>query len=745
MKLIILGDGSSYLESLLKKTNHSNYIIQPLFDQHVSNPSMAAIREVRPKILKWLARHPQYTVLGLGGTALKFILDIGSQSSVATYRGRPVTLADTKRQCYVTYDPASVLRGNMEHEALLIEDLERFHWKQLSWPKNCFPVSKIIGVDTEYKSDGSILDLAVADSSNAYSVALNDTRTLKKVFAVPKIVAHVLGGDLTNLIKLGCTRNDWAQGKNIKDSFIISRLADENRGRGNYTVDALLLAKHNVKGWKHKTEAFSDHDATEWPTDLRAERCRLDAWAGLHVSQDWQDKVEGPVELQTQIACTLERIKLAGAYVDLPAFEKWATEVKYEHTKQLNLLTRFAWKHGLKEFSPTTPNDIRQLLFKKLRIQVEEYTKTGLPAVTKAFLYRHKHDIPAVAQILSFRQIDKLLTTYVNGIRKKIIGEKLQARIPFRLGAMGTRTGRRAADKPNSQNWTKSARAIIHSRWPGGLVLDNDFSKLEIILLAYEAQDDELMHYFTKEKNGYISIGTKLFNKTVEEGTSEYRQIKAVVLGVNYNLQSYGLARQLWDLHGVRLSKDYDIHTGRVDEVRKKYLRMFPRIGAYQRERIHEVHKYGSALCWFGQLRRLPIPAEPSRSEGKEVWKAWRRHVAHLENEAINARIQTAASYVTGTAMLDTESALLKYYGYSHVEYHCALAEGKSKELNMPLLINEVHDDLVYDCPKKELRHAQPIIKECMTQLRTLKKLIPEFDAPVRVNQTAASHWGLKE
>ena len=165
---------------------------------------------------------------------------------------------------------------------------------------------------------------------------------------------------------------------------------------------------------------------------------------------------------------------------------------------------------------------------------------------------------------------------------------------------------------------------------------------------------------------------------------------------------------------------------------------------AYQRERVHEVHRYGSAMGWFGHIRRLHIPEQPARSEGTFAYKLWRRHVAHLENEAINFRIQNAASYVTGLAMLDCESDILQHYGLRHVNYHAALANNKSLELKMPLLIGEVHDDLVFDCPKKEVRNAQRLIKDAMTGLVSLRKLKPEFDITVNVSQSAGSHWGTK-
>ncbi|MCI0559832.1 MAG: DNA polymerase, partial [Nitrososphaera sp.] len=339
---------------------------------------------------------------------------------------------------------------------------------------------------------------------------------------------------------------------------------------------------------------------------------------------------------------------------------------------------------------------------------------------------------------------DKLLTTYVDGIEKRFqtlpSGDVI---IPFRLGVMGARTGRRASDKPNAQNWPKSVRKIIRSRYANGAIAANDFSKLEVILLAFESGDEELLDIFTNSPNGYIEVGERLFKRTVKEGTPQYRLMKSVILGVNYNLQDYGLAMQLWDMLEVHLKPTFEEHQEEVSRVRKQYLRMFPRIVAYQKERIREVHE-GNCLLWFGQKRRLYIPQPPARSEDKEAYKRWRKIAARAENQAINARIQNAASYVSGTAMLDVEEALLDRYNLSYSEYHRALAEGRSKELRMPLLINEVHDSLVFDMPRENQKRDLALIKDCMTQLRTLRKLKSEFDIKIKISQDVCKHWGEK-
>lgn len=671
---------------------------------------------------------------------LKAIRDAGGNSSVTDYRGRPLTFEGSARLVYVTYDPQSVAK-KPENERLILEDMKRLLWKKEPWPLNKFPTGALLGLDTEYTSD-AVLDISIASKTHARCVRPTDKSALKRIFRIPEIVGHSIGGDVTSLIKLGCKRQDWAQGLNVRDSFITARMADEMRGMGNYNVESMLLAKHNVESWKHKTEAYHEYDPLQWPTDLRQERCNLDAWGGLHVYHDFKDESKGPVQLQIQFSLTLERIRLAGMYVDLPAMDIWTKAVEKQHAHELDVLTKIAMRKGMRTFVPSKPNDIRELFFKKMKLPVGDYTKTGLPAVTKSFLNRHKAAVPEVAAVLQFRKTDKMFTTYAQGLRAKIVTVGKDSVIPVRVGAMGTRTGRRASSRPNMQNLGKDARAIFFSRWKHGKVLSNDFSKLEIITIAWIAEDEALMEYFTTKPNGYVAIGEKLFGRKVEPGTPAYVQVKSVVLGVNYCMSAFGLARQLWDLHQVRLSKSYEDHEEKVADLRAQYLRMFPQLVAYQKERVRELHTYGSIKGWFGHLRRLPLPREPDRSEGKDAYKHWRRHVGHLEREAVNFPVQNAASYITGTAMLDLEAALLKEHKISYVEFHKALADGRSRELEMPLIVGEIHDDIVLDCPGHLVKKTQAIVKDCMESLRTLRKMKPEFDATITIGQSANSHWG---
>jgi DNA polymerase-1 len=298
----------------------------------------------------------------------------------------------------------------------------------------------------------------------------------------------------------------------------------------------------------------------------------------------------------------------------------------------------------------------------------------------------------------------------------------------FRVNPLGARTGRRASDKPNAQNWPKDVRKIIVSRFANGVIADNDYSKLEVILFAFIAREWKLLEFFL-EGNGYIAVGKELFNKEVKEDTDEYRSVKSTVLGVQYGMGAYKLAYQLWNNVGVKLSSNWEEHVEQAQRIRQKYLDKFPGIPRYiwnQKRALLRDHQVSSLT---GRIRHLPCPyGEDTPGFG------------HLLNQAINFPVQSLASDVTGSAMVDVESALLRKYNLTYEEYHWRLMEGKPP--TMPLLINEVHDDLVYDMPARGLKDNLAMISQIMADVPTLRALLPALDVPLNTGQKVGSRWG---
>jgi len=509
------------------------------------------------------------------------------------------------------------------------------------------------------------------------------------------------------------------------------------------------MSERSVEPWKEPTQKILDEGGTaaDWAPEQRVQRCRLDAWASAVLALTF--KLALPrreyVDFTHRVAMSLHRIYLAGAFVDMKELHGMGARLQAEANRTRELLERSAAKYRMEEFAPTNTEHLRVLLFKKLKLKPIAKTRGGLPQVDKILLKQYA-DVPEVKHLVEFKKAHKMLSTWYGSEDRKTDAPPLVETVEpagtdlgilrFRLRAHGARTARRSSGRDdsdalsatNSQNWPKEARRIIRSRWPKGLIDNEDYKSLEVMLIAWQAKDERLFEYFTKHKSGYISVAKDLLNKTIEKDTIEYRTIKEVVLGSNYRMRAPKMAWKLWYQLQVRLAKTFEKHLKRTEAILEAYHQKFPRLRRYQEERVREVLETQQIVCETGYVRHLPCP------EGRDTPGFW-----HTANEASNVRTQHLASAITGSALIDIEAALLKEHKMSYVEYHSALLKKAWPPFALP--INEVHDSLVFDLHPRSAKRDREIIRETMRAVPTLRALVPSFDIPLTVDGQVGSVW----
>lgn len=742
-----------YLSSLLRECGYSesDYCFLDAVRCYTPKaPTTFEIRACRSFFVDFVRRKPPAVVLAFGSVPARLATNDGKLKSITPIRGTEYLIPgceDVRTKLYVTYDVEDLLEKGTHHNGERVkEDLLRARkggLKKLLPPIQALPASATIGVDTEFMPDGRVVTISAADrvSSACHDVSdrTGSNRILARINQASHFIGHSVAVDLDSVCRLarGSGRKlksleTWLQGKNIYDTLALARMADENRGKGGYKLDVLLKSHHHAPEWKEDDRVTDLSDPSTWPKDYRVERCRLDAWASAVLAEEFRPLAKGPIELTNRISQTLRRIYHAGAAVDL-GYAKTLTQTFHKDAnKAKQVLLREAARFGMTEFSPTNDDDLRELLFGHLKLKGSEKTKTGKQSVNKTFLKQHK-DHPTIKALLEFNTHDKRYTTYGVGLAKKFLVRHGDRRglLRFRVNPLGARTGRRASDKPNAQNWPKDVRKIVVSRWDDGAIADNDYSKLEVILFAWTAREWKLLDFFLAG-NGYIAVGKELFNKEVKEDTDEYRTIKSIVLGIQYGMGAFKLALQLWNNVGVKLSSDWEEHVECAARLRQKYLNKFPAIARYMYNQKRILLTQQAVTSLTGRVRHLPCP------DGEDT-----PGFGHLLNQAINFPIQSLASDVTGSAMVDIEAELLRTHSLTYEEYHYRLMVGKYP--TMPLLINEVHDDLVFDMPKKGRRDALVMISEIMAGVPTLRKLCPTFDVPLNTGQKVGSRWGLDD
>jgi uracil-DNA glycosylase family 4 len=729
-----------------------------------AKPKITSLRNCAPYLHRVIYLTKPTYVIAMGEAAAKAFANDAHPDKTVKLRGRVQTLTITPAvggplvvQWWATYSPESVALGNVSMRPRVVEDLARHTWPILPPPLKEKPKGDIVGIDSEFTPGTGakgVLYFAVSDVERVIGVEPADYKTaLPALVDKRTVVGQNISVDLESLLRAGvkCTwMSLWLQGKRQRDSVLTARLGDESRGKDGYRLESLLLSYYQTDSWKLSTDNLGT-DPLKWPPYLLRERCRLDAWATLKVQEAAAPKALGPAPLCHAIAMTLRRMYHTGVYIDAPTVRRMKKAV-VKSMGESEKATR-EWLHELAnsdvevDVSMDIGKDsaIRSLLYDqdKLNIPVTRLTKGKLPSIDAKTLKLLQEDIPAVEHLLRYNKFKKLNSTYCDSLTEKF-QEQPDGRwwMPVRVNPLATKTGRRASDKPNLQNWPVPVRRIIVSRFVGGVIADNDFSKLEPVLGGWVMGEERLSDYFTQHENGYIKIGEDFFKKSVDKVSDEYRAIKALVLAIIYNQKKWSLAENLWILHKVRLDSDYKEHERLAGEMLEKFLtKLFPGIKKYQQRQEDFVLENGYVDNAVGQRRRLPVPPEPDRRD-KQAYRKWCRFKSHVVNQSINYPIQSLASYVTGSAMVDLERRLLEEYKLTYEEYHWRLMCKKWPV--MPLLAIEVHDDLVFDIPGKLAKKTIPVIHEVMTSVPSLRAILSDLNVTLKVDTHMGPSWGLK-
>lgn len=756
-----------------------------------ATPSMQQVRCCRPFLLRVCGVLRPRNILGMGVVALHALTNKHAGSITGT-RGKSVevpglrdiilaepdsepgktwgSLATEMPNVRISFNPSAILRGAIHLEDIIVQDLKQITNKHyLPLPTNAPFFTQTVSVDTEFDKEGILLTMGVGMEHQAIASEMwedpcceppHDPAWLDvkaTIERADRVAGHSVMGDIDHLVPMGLAKEEWLQGKNVRDSLILWRMIDENRGKGSYGLEKLMLAEKKVEPWKGLTDAILQQtgNARDWPAVDRQERCRLDAWASAVLVKEGEIRLaeevsDDLINFTHRIAATLHRIWLAGSAVNIYEFDQLGKKWQREANRKGDQLTKLALKHGMTEFSPSNDNHKRELFYDRMGLKATRKTeKEGLAAVDKTALKPYK-DLPEVKLALEEKAVAKLASTWYgseNSKRKSlrelvvpIHGTNLGF-LQNRINPLGARTGRRSSggqpeegmhvESRNSQNWPAAARVMVCSRWPGGKILDADYKRLEVVLIAWRASDEKLLEYFTTG-DGYIGIAAELFNRNVEEGSRDYRVMKAIVLGTDYNMGPWKLAKDLWEIADIKFSEIWKEHQRIAAEIRLRYLAMFPGLARYIEARKHELAETQRVLSPSGRVRHL-------KHWGPQTPMYW-----HFENQAVNQPIQSFASDVTGSAMIDIEDALLAEHDMSYLEYHKLVLQ-KPLEIPFSVLINEVHDSLISDIHPGTGKKDVEIIVETMRGVPSLRKLVPDFKIPLNVDIKIGPRWGVKD
>lgn len=326
------------------------------------------------------------------------------------------------------------------------------------------------------------------------------------------------------------------------------------------------------------------------------------------------------------------------------------------------------------EFLISSPKQLGRILFEKLGLPPGKKTKTGY-ATDAETLGKLRFHSPIIDLILNWRAASKLQSTYVEGMLKQI---REDGRIHTVFNGMLTATGRLSSAEPNLQNIPVKTELGREMRRffiaPEGCVLvDADYSQIELRLLAHMSGDKTMQQYFLDGKDIHTKTASEIFHVSPEEVTPEMRKsAKAVNFGIVYGIGEYSLSQDL----GVpmRVAKEYI----------EKYFALFPDIKGFLDGTKEKAHEDGFVTTLFGRRRFIP-----------ELSSAKKQLVSFGERVAMNAPIQGTAADIIKIAM---------------VRVHRRLQEEGMKSR----LILQVHDELILECPDEEAERAAKLLSEEM-------------------------------
>lgn len=378
--------------------------------------------------------------------------------------------------------------------------------------------------------------------------------------------------------------------------------------------------------------------------------------------------------------------------------QKVLKDLKVEFEHGLETIARQIWESAGHPFNIASPKQLGIVLFEELKLPVSKKTKTGSYTTDADTLEQlAAQGFPVVQQVLEWRALAKLNSTYVEGLLAAICPHTGRVHTSYSLA--GTATGRLSSSDPNLQNipirtanGRKIRSAFIAS--PGYQLLCLDYSQIELRLLAHIAQVKPLIQAFHQGKDIHALTASHIFDVPLSAVNSDMRRkAKTINFGINYGISAYGLSQQL----GISQSE--------AASYIKAYFSYYPGIQTYMEQAKDFARKHGFVTTLFG--RRCHIV-------GLQESNAIARQFA--ERQAINAPLQGTNADIIKKAMNHIPEVLQKH------------------RLQARLLL-QVHDELVFEVPEGEINPTQGILKDLMESVVALR-------VPLVVTAKVGRNWG---
>ena len=378
----------------------------------------------------------------------------------------------------------------------------------------------------------------------------------------------------------------------------------------------------------------------------------------------------------------------------------WLQKLSDKLEKRLEIITKKAHELAGEEFNLNSPKQLGEILFEKLGLPVIKRTKTGY-STNANVLEKLEGKHPIIPLISEYRELAKLKSTYIDSLPPLINSET--GKIHTSFNQMVTATGRLSSTNPNLQNIpirTEEGREIRKAFIPSSdnmILLAVDYSQIELRVFAHLSGDKRLKEAFNSGRDIHTETASEIFEVEAEQVSPNLRRhAKVINFGLAYGMSAYGL------------SQDLDIPVEKAQDYIDKYFERFSGVKKYMDETINKVKEKGYAETLYGRKRYIP-----------EINSSNYHRRSFAERSAINTPVQGTAADIMKKSMLDVYDSL------------------KETDLEINILL-QVHDELVFEVAKKDLKKAALLIKAKM-------EAAAELDVPLLVDLQIAENWRDKE
>ena len=513
-----------------------------------------------------------------------------------------------------------------------------------------------------------------------------DTLTLCDGKACYALSWAQLGDDYNAFLRLLFSARVRKAGHNIKD--LMRALLDEGLLTDGFVFDTALAAYLlDATAGSYDLPRLAQTYLGEELPDAQS------VWAlqpVLHEKMDAQAMLPLYTDVELPLCPVLARMEQAGFLVDRKALYDFGESL----TSSIEQLQQSIWALAGEPFNIQSPKQLGNVLFERLMLPAGKKTKTGW-STNAAVLDKLRGKHPIIEQILDYRTLTKLKSTYADGLLKEISAD---GRIHTNFQMTVTATGRLSSTEPNLQNipvrrelGAQIRRMFVAS--PGKVLVDADYSQIELRLLAHIANDETMIAAFRSGEDIHAVTASQVFGVPLAEVTPLQRShAKAVNFGIVYGISAFSLAQ------------DIGVFQNEAKAYMDSYFAKYHGVRDYMTRVVEQAKADGYVTTLFGRRRDLPELKSSNfnlRSFGERV--------------ALNMPIQGTAADIIKAAMVRVDARM------------------RAEHLQARLLL-QVHDELIVECPAEEAETVRAILVDEMEH-------VVDYRVPLLVDAKIGASW----